>query len=81
LHLESGDDVVIVNGLAAAVQKPSPELGLKVAQAYAEKYAAFSYSPAPNQWDHGGLYAITPCTVLAWTNFVDDPTKFVFDCE
>jgi hypothetical protein len=81
LHLESGDDVVIIEGIAKAVQKPSPELGAKVARAYSAKYSALGYSPEPDQWDEGGLFVITPHAAMAWTKFTDDPTKFVFDSE
>jgi hypothetical protein len=78
VHLESGDDVVALDGLARAHQKPSPELGKQLADAYSAKYAARGYSPKPDQWDNGGLYEVTPTTVLAWTNFTEDPTKFTF---
>jgi nitroimidazol reductase NimA-like FMN-containing flavoprotein (pyridoxamine 5'-phosphate oxidase superfamily) len=81
LHLESGDDVVIVEGTASASGKPSTELAVKLAQAYKDKYASKGYSPKVTQWDHGGLYEILPRTVLAWTSFVDDPTKFVLVTE
>jgi hypothetical protein len=81
LHLESGDEVVILEGLCAALPGPSPELGTKLAQAYAVKYADLGYVPAPDQWDQGGLFVITPQTVLAWTKFTDDPTKFILEPE
>ena len=77
VHLESGDYVIIVEGEAQALSKPSPELAQKVADAYATKYAALGYAPKPDQWDNGGLFEITPRTVLAWTQFTEDPTKFV----
>jgi len=81
LHLESGTDVVIVEGDAVEMQKPSPELGVIIAEAYAEKYAEIGYSPEPNQWDNGGLFMLTPRSAMAWTNFTEDPTKFVFETE
>jgi len=81
LHLESGDDVVIVEGISKAIQKPAPELAAKVARAYTAKYAALGYAPAPDQWDNGGLFVISVRMALAWTKFTDDPTKFVFDAE
>jgi nitroimidazol reductase NimA-like FMN-containing flavoprotein (pyridoxamine 5'-phosphate oxidase superfamily) len=76
LHLESGDDVVIVEGTARPISKPSTPVATQVAHAYTAKYAAEGYSPKPTQWNNGGLFEITPRTVLAWTSFVDDPTKF-----
>jgi len=79
LHLESGDDVIIVEGTARPIARPSPPLASQVASAYTAKYGAKGYSPEPTQWDNGGLYEIIPRTVLAWTDFVDDPTKFVLE--
>lgn len=79
VHLESGEKAVILEGTAHAVSRPSPELAEKVAQAYKAKYAALGYAPEPNQWDNGGLFEIVPHTVIAWTSFTQDPTKFIFD--
>ena len=79
VHLESGDEVVILEGVCTACDKPSPELAGQVARAYTAKYAALGYAPAPDQWDHGGLFEITVRMALAWTRFTDDPTRFVFD--
>lgn len=81
LHLESGDDVIIVEGTARPITKLSTGLALKVARAYKAKYASKGYSPKATQWNNGGLYEILPQTVLAWTSFVDDPTKFVLVTE
>jgi hypothetical protein len=76
VHLESGEDVVIVEGVAKAHPKPTSELGIELSRAYAAKYADSGYAPKPDQWDNGGLYVVTPNTVLAWTKFTEDPTKF-----
>ncbi len=77
VHLESGDEAVIVEGVARELARPAPELAVKVAEAYRTKYAAWGYAPEPTQWDEGGLFEVTPRKVLAWTKFTDDPTKFV----
>lgn len=76
VHLESGDQVVIVEGVARAMAKPASALAAAPARDYGRKYE--SYIPSPDQWDAGGLYRVTPLSALAWTNFTDDPTKFVF---
>lgn len=81
LHLESGDQAVIVEGTTAAIARPAPELAQQVAEAYRLKYAAFGYAPNADQWDGGGLFEITMRTVIAWTSFANDPTKFVFERE
>jgi hypothetical protein len=79
LHLESGDEAVIAEGTSRAVDKPEAGLAVKIAQAYCAKYTAFGYAPEPTQWDNGGLYAFTPRKILAWTKFMEDPTKFEFE--
>lgn len=77
VHLESGDRVVVVEGLCHPAPKPAPALAEHLAREYTRKYEG--YTAAPTTWDEGGLYVVVPRQVLAWTNFVDDPTKFVFD--
>jgi len=83
LHLESGENVVIMYGTAKEERKPTPELAQRLAQAIGKKYGARGYSPKPDQWKQGGLFVFTPKTVLAWTQFINDPdaTRFVFDSE
>jgi hypothetical protein len=77
VHLESGSDVVIVDGAARAIDRPPPALAEAIAQAYRAKYTALGYAPAADSWDNGGLFEITPHTVIAWTQFTENPTKFV----
>ncbi len=79
VHLESGDQVVIVEGNAYAAGKPEPELAKRLAQAYAAKYAASGYEPKPDSWDQGGLYVVHPQTVFAWTKFPSDSTRWQFN--
>jgi hypothetical protein len=81
VHLESGDTVVILEGQCVSLSKPGVELAEKIAREYGRKYAAQGYAPEPTQWDAGGLFAVTPRVVLAWTSFTDDPTKFVFELD
>ncbi|MBI3172397.1 MAG: pyridoxamine 5'-phosphate oxidase family protein [Chloroflexi bacterium] len=81
LHLESGNDVVIMDGTSRPAGKPAPEFALRLAEAYRAKYASEGYSPEPTQWDEGGLYVFTPRHCLAWTKFFENPTKFVLSME
>jgi hypothetical protein len=37
----------------------------------------FGYAPNPSQWDEGGLFEVTPQKAFAWTNFTEDPTRFI----
>ena len=78
VHLESGEQPVILNGFCQALERPASELGKLIAEMYTRKYAELGYSPLPDQWDNGGLFEVTPQTVLSWTKFTDDPTKFTF---
>lgn len=77
VHLESGMDVLIVEGTARESDRPSPDFAARLAAAYTAKYVTLNYSPEPTTWDNGGLFEIVPHTVIAWTTFTDDPTKFI----
>jgi hypothetical protein len=78
VHLENGWQAVILEGTARAAEKPSQELGEKLSQAY-QKYKEYGYTPGPNSWDAGGLYVFTPRQCIAWSQFNEDPTKFIFE--
>lgn len=81
LHLESGEQAVILEGTAAPAGAPSAGLAERLAAAYRAKYAGDGYAPAADQWNEGGLYVFTPRQCLAWTVFFENPTKFVFEAE
>ena len=81
VHLESGSDAIILEGTSAPADKPSPEFGRKLSQAYRKKYKELGYAPKPDQWDAGGLFVFTPRQCIAWSNFTQDPTKFIFESE
>ena len=78
VHLESGSEAIILEGISAPAGKPSPELGKRLSQAY-RKYKELGYAPKPDSWDEGGLFVFTPRQCIAWSNFTQDPTKFVFE--
>jgi nitroimidazol reductase NimA-like FMN-containing flavoprotein (pyridoxamine 5'-phosphate oxidase superfamily) len=78
LHLESGEQALIVNGTCRALAKPEPSAAETIAREYRRKYAALGYAPQADQWDNGGLFEISPRSVLTWTRFTEDPTKFIF---
>jgi len=79
VHLESGSDVVILEGIAREVEKPERELGEKLSKAMTAKYKSMGYEPGPDNWDQGGLIEITVKTVLAWSRFPTDTTRFSFE--
>ena len=79
LHLESGDQVVMMEGISEAAEKPTSEFANQLAEAISGKYSDDGYSPKPDQWDEGGLYVFTPRQCIAWTVFYENPTKFIFE--
>jgi hypothetical protein len=81
VHLESGTEVIMLEGTAQAAGRPSPEFGKRLSQEYKKKYKELGYAPGPNSWDEGGLFVFTPRQCIAWTKFNEDPTKFLFDEE
>lgn len=79
LTLESGTEVVIVEGQSTATRAEPDDLGARLAVAY-EKYHP-EYAPTRGAWaaEHGGgLRVITPCRALAWFAFPKDCTRFTF---
>ena len=79
VHLESGDDVLILEGTVQVLVKPDRDLTTQIASAYTAKYKEAGYAPSPDQWDAGGLSELTPRSIIAWTSFADDPTKWVLE--
>lgn len=80
LTLESGTEVVIVEGASRPTRADADPLGARLSGAFG-KYAGAGYSPAPDSWagaDGGGLRVITPRRVLAWFAFPKDCTRFTF---
>lgn len=80
LTLESGTQVVILEGDSLATRADADGLGARLAQAFG-KYANSGYVPGPDSWagpDGGGLRVIAPRRVLAWFDFPKDCTRFDF---
>jgi Pyridoxamine 5'-phosphate oxidase len=72
VHLEGGDEVVIVEGRVAPVTALPPEVFAAVREGYRAKY---EYAPeAPR-----GLYRVRPRFVFCWSRIDKDPTRFRFD--
>jgi hypothetical protein len=82
LHLESGTDVVILEGSSRPAEPvDSAALGQRLSAEFARKYGEKGYRPGPDSWsgaDAGGLSIFRPAKALAWTQFPTDCTRFTF---
>lgn len=79
VHLESGDNVVILEGEAPEAGKPDPGLAQRLVAAFEKKYAAsHDYHPAPDQWDNGGLWVLRPKVAFGWRDFPTSLTRWHF---
>jgi hypothetical protein len=79
VHLESGDEVVILEG-GTVIPDRAPERALaeRIAAGYREKYGKFGYSPEPENWDQGGLFIFTPEKAIGWQKFPLTATRWDF---
>lgn len=80
LSLESGNEVVTLEGESRPVRVPEDSLGREIAGAFG-KYHDSGYAPGPESWsgpDGGGLRVLTPHRALAWFAFPRDATRFTF---
>ena len=62
VHLESGDDVVILEGRPARSASPSARWrsGSPPRSPRSTATTKYEYRPSPEQWDRGGLWAMRP---------------------
>jgi hypothetical protein len=74
VHLDSSDDVVILQG-EAHLQTPDHELAVQLSKASAAKYG---YGPKPEEYQASGVQIFHPQTVFAWKQFPSDVTRWQF---
>lgn len=80
IHLESGDEVVIVEGESYEVGKPTPEFAQQLAAELARKYGP-KYEPGVDTWDEGGLYGVRPKVAFGWSEFPGNVTRWRFAAQ
>lgn len=74
VHLESGTDVVVVEGLGEDVASITDQaLASRIVQCWNDKYGRLAPDPAGD-----GLFRLRPRTARAWTQFPDDATRWRF---
>ena len=71
IHLESGDEVVIVEGTVDD-HAADTELAKQIVDQWQAKYGRLLPQPAD------GIYRLLPRVARAWTRFPDDATKWDF---
>lgn len=79
LTLESGSEVVIVEGDSHATRADPDDLGAKLSAAFGKYHP--DYAPEPDSWSGaqgGGLRVLVPTRALAWFSFPADCTRFAF---
>jgi hypothetical protein len=77
IHLESGDEVVILEGVTEYVGKPRRAVAERLAAELARKYAP-TYAPSPDTWDQGGLWVLRPKVAFGWDTFPTGLTRWRF---
>lgn len=79
LHLESGSDVVIIDGTSSPTTPPPTWLRVRLVAAFAAKYAEQGYAPGLDSWQDeiaGGLCRFDPHRAMAWASFPTDVTRW-----
>ncbi len=70
VHLESGEDVVILEGVVERITDPAHPLVGPIDDAYEAKYAMRHGTP---------LWVLRPRLVFAWSKFPDNATRWRFE--
>jgi hypothetical protein len=81
LHLESGEQAVVLEGSASQCDPVGPEFGRVLSENFKLKYGSRGYEPGPDAWsgpEAGGLVVFRPRKALAWFDFPNDVTRFRF---
>jgi len=81
MHLESGTEVVIIDGESSPSEPVTGELGIRLSERFVAKYGGQGYTPGPDAWagdGAGGLCMFRPHKALAWFSFPQDVTRFRF---
>lgn len=81
LHLESGTDVVILEGSSRPSAPIGRDLGGRLSARFVHSYGDRGYAPPPDAWSDGhagGMRIFTPRTGFAWADFPADVTRFHF---
>ena len=81
VHLESGDDVVLIEGHFEEIGRPGREFLRQLDDEFLRKYVTYRPSkhlenPHSSSFPPAGLFAIYPFTIIAWSGFASDATRW-----
>ena len=77
VHLDDGADVVIIDGIAEAIDGVDADLAVILAELSNAKYP--QYGVTPEQYRGPGPIAVRARSALAWRAFPSDVTRFRFE--
>ncbi len=78
VHIEIGEEVVIVEGTASELVAPESPLSDAILRGYAKYKVAGLYEASADHWTEGGLWELRPVKAFAWSVFPTDMTRFRF---
>jgi hypothetical protein len=78
VKVESGREVVIVEGTARELVAPAEPLASRILAGYAKYRPAADYEADAANWSEGGLWELTPVKAFAWSEFPANITRFQF---
>jgi hypothetical protein len=81
VKVESGPELVIVEGTARELVAPKEPLASRILAGYAKYRTAADYEADPANWSEGGLWELTPIKAFAWSEFPANITRFRFATE
>ena len=81
VHLESGDDVVLIEGRFEEIERPGRALLQLVDEEFIRKYKTYRPSEHLNDrtkssFPPEGLFAVYPQLVIAWSGMASDATRW-----
>jgi len=79
VHVERGDDAVIVEG-AALTLDTDEDLEIRVVEGFAKYRVSHDYEVDPQNWRDGGLWVLNPRVAFGWNvgNYPADATRWHF---
>jgi hypothetical protein len=78
IHVEVGDEVVIVEGTATEIVAPEAARAESILAGYGKYHAASNYDADAANWSEGGLWQLRPVKAFAWSSFPKDMTRYRF---